>query len=172
MYLWWSPWWSLWWSLYPHRAVAVPAIVAAAATTAAAAVAVEAAVVVVPPGAIFFRVLFNCREKADVNRHAGTSSWCWFREEYRYKQQHVEAHVAGLEYWSSTSRCTYFLKLVDLSDEEVSVATGNLGVSDVDHVLEAESVTVLNRAFKIHKLLKTSTVVRRKRNNNISPSVQ
>ena len=33
---------------------------------------------------------------------------------------------------------TYFLKLVDLSDEEVPVATSDLGVSDVDHVLEAD----------------------------------
>ena len=55
--------------------MAVPAIVAVAATTATAVVAVAAAAVVVPPAAIFFRVLFNCREKGDVNRHAGTNTW-------------------------------------------------------------------------------------------------
>lgn len=30
---------------------------------------------------------------------------------------------------------THLLKLVDLSDEEVSVATSHFGVCDVDHVL-------------------------------------
>ena len=62
-----------------------------------------------------------------------------------------EAHSAAL--MTSTSRSTYFLKLVDLSDEEVSIAPGDLGVSDVDHVLEAnikEGKTVLNSAFKKH----------------------
>ena len=42
---------------------------------------------------------------------------------------------------------------MDLSDEEVSIAPGDLGVSDVDHVLEAnikEGKTVLNSAFKKH----------------------
>ncbi len=29
----------------------------------------------------------------------------------------------------------YLLKLVDLSDKEISIATGNLGVCNMDHIL-------------------------------------
>ncbi len=35
---------------------------------------------------------------------------------------------------------TYLLKLVDLSDKEISIATGNLGVCNMDHILMEDQV--------------------------------
>lgn len=42
-----------------------------------------------------------------------------------------------LKFYSRFKLCesTYFLKLVDLSDEKVSVPTSNFSVGNVDHVL-------------------------------------
>lgn len=34
----------------------------------------------------------------------------------------------------------YLLKLVDLSDKEISIATGNLGVCNMDHILMEDNV--------------------------------
>lgn len=34
----------------------------------------------------------------------------------------------------------YLLKLMDLSDKEISIATGNLGVCNMDHILMEDNV--------------------------------
>lgn len=41
----------------------------------------------------------------------------------------------------------YLLKLVDLSDKEISIATGNLGVCDMDHILMEDKVIFLVTAL-------------------------
>lgn len=41
----------------------------------------------------------------------------------------------------------YLLKLVDLSDKEISIATGNLGVCDMDHILMEDNVIFLVTAL-------------------------
>lgn len=41
------------------------------------------------------------------------------------------------------SKSTYLLKLVDLSNKEISIATGNLGVCNMNHILVEDQVNSL-----------------------------
>lgn len=93
-------------------------------------------VAVVPVLGIFFSVLFNCRETEETHFFPNFNRQkCDSKNDLRRRLAlELVTHFSPF-YPKAKLLTTHLLKLVDLSDEEVSIPTSNFCVSNVDHVL-------------------------------------